>query len=44
MNYTELLSNVRNYTEVGSDVLTDAILNVFLSRKRQQFAIYHYLF
>ena len=23
MNYTELLSNVRNYTEVGSDVLTD---------------------
>jgi len=30
MNYTELLSNVRNYTEVGSDVLTDSILNVFL--------------
>jgi len=30
MNYTELLSNVRNYTEVGSDVLTDAILNVFI--------------
>jgi len=30
MNYTELLSNVRNYTEVSSDVLTDAILNVFI--------------
>jgi len=30
MNYTELLSNVRNYTEVESDVLTDAILNVFI--------------
>ena len=30
MNYTELLSNVRNYTEVSSDVLTDAILNIFI--------------
>jgi hypothetical protein len=30
MNYSELLSNVRNYTEVSSDVLTDSILDVFI--------------
>jgi hypothetical protein len=30
MNYSELLSNVRNYTEVGSEVLSDAVLNVFI--------------
>ena len=26
MNYSELLSNIRNYTEVGSDVLSDSVL------------------
>jgi hypothetical protein len=30
MNYSELLSNVRNYTEVTSDVLTDSIINIFI--------------
>jgi len=31
MNYSELLSNVRNYTEVTSDVLTDSIINIFIT-------------
>jgi|TARA_R100000455_G_C6256946_1_gene112682 hypothetical protein len=31
MNYSELLTNVRNYTEVTSDVLTDSVINVFLT-------------
>lgn len=30
MNYTELLDNVRNYTEVTSDVLSNTVVNVFL--------------
>ena len=30
MNYSELLTNVRNYTEVGSDVLSDSVLDVFI--------------
>ena len=30
MNYSELLTNVRNYTEVGSEVLSDSVLNVFI--------------
>jgi len=30
MNYSELLTNVRNYTEVGSEVLSDSIINVFI--------------
>ena len=30
MNYSELLSNIRNYTEVGSEVLSDSIINTFL--------------
>tara|TARA_Y100001938_G_C8037220_1_gene404026 strand:+ start:468 stop:1154 length:687 start_codon:yes stop_codon:yes gene_type:complete len=30
MNYSDLLTNVRNYTEVTSDVLTDSVLNVFI--------------
>jgi len=30
MNYSELLSNVRNYTEVGSEVLSDSIIDVFI--------------
>ena len=30
MNYSELLTNVRDYTEVTSDVLTDSIINTFI--------------
>ena len=30
MNYSELLTNVRNYTEVSSDVLSDSVLDVFI--------------
>ena len=30
MNYTELVSNVRDYAEVGSEVLTDSLINTFL--------------
>ena len=30
MNYSELLDNVRNYTEVTSDVLTNTVINVFI--------------
>ncbi|HUU48516.1 MAG TPA: hypothetical protein VMW55_07030 [Nitrosopumilaceae archaeon] len=30
MNYSELLTNVRNYTEVGSEVLSDSIINIFI--------------
>ena len=30
MNYSDLLTNVRNYTEVSSDVLSDSVLNVFI--------------
>ena len=30
MNYSELLTNVRNYTEVTSDVLTDSVINTFI--------------
>ena len=29
-DYSDLLSNVRNYTETTSDVLTDAIINQFI--------------
>ena len=31
MNYSELFDNVRNYTEVTSDVLSNSVLNVFLT-------------
>ena len=31
MNYSELLDNVRNYTEVGSEVLSNAVVNVFIT-------------
>ena len=29
-DYSDLLDNVRNYTETTSDVLTDAIINQFI--------------
>jgi len=31
MNYSELLTNVRNYTEVGSEVLSDSIIDTFIA-------------
>lgn len=31
MNYSELLDNVRNYTEVGSEVLSNAVVDVFIT-------------
>jgi hypothetical protein len=30
MNYSELLTNVRDYTEVSSDVLSDSIIDTFI--------------
>ena len=30
MNYSELLTNVRNYTEVESEVLSDSIIDIFI--------------
>ena len=31
MNYSDLLDNVRNYTEVGSEVLSNAVIDVFIT-------------
>ena len=31
MNYSELLDNIRNYTEVTSDVLSNSVINVFIT-------------
>ena len=31
MNYSDLLNNVRNYTEVGSEVLSNAVIDVFIT-------------
>ena len=31
MNYSELLNNVRNYTEVDSEVLSNSVVNVFIT-------------
>ena len=36
MNYSELLTNVRNYTEVTADVLTNAVINVFITNIENQ--------
>ena len=36
MNYTELLDNVRNYTEVTSDVLSNSVVNVFITNIENQ--------
>ena len=38
MNYSELLTNVRNYTEVTSDVLTNAVINVFITNVENKIA------
>jgi hypothetical protein len=37
MNYSELLTNVRNYTEVGSEVLSDSIINIFIENMKIEF-------
>ena len=29
-DYSDLLTNVRNYTETSSDVLSDAVINTFI--------------
>lgn len=31
MNYSELVTNIRNYTEVGANVFTDAVINTFIT-------------
>ena len=31
MNYNELVTNIRNYTEVGSNVFTDSVINTFIT-------------
>jgi hypothetical protein len=38
MNYSELLTNVRNYAEVTSDVLTNAVVNVFITNIENKIA------
>lgn len=38
MNYSELLDNVRNYTEVSNQVLTNAVINVFIINIEDQVA------
>jgi hypothetical protein len=38
MNYTELLTNVRNYTEVDSNVLSNSVINVFLTNVENRVA------
>ena len=36
MNYSELLTNVRNYTEVVSNVLSNSVINVFITNTENQ--------
>ena len=36
MNYSELLTNVRNYTEVDSNVLSNSVINVFITNVENQ--------
>ena len=31
MNYSELVTNIRNYSEVGSNVFTDAVIDNFIT-------------
>ena len=38
MNYSELLTNVRNYTEVDSNVLSNSVINVFITNVQNQIA------
>lgn len=38
MNYSELLTNVRNYTEVDSNVLSNSVINVFITNVENKIA------
>ena len=38
MNYSELLTNVRNYSEVSSDVLSNSVINVFITNTENRIA------
>ena len=38
MNYSELLTNVRNYTEVDSNVLSNSVVNVFITNVENKIA------
>lgn len=38
MNYSELISNVQGYTEVSSDVLSNSVINVFLTNIENKIA------
>lgn len=38
MNYSELLTNVRNYTEVDSNVLSNSVINVFITNVQNKIA------
>ena len=31
MTYNELVTNIRNYTEVGANVFTDSVINTFIT-------------
>jgi len=36
MNYSELVTNIRNYTEVGSNVFTNAVIDTFITMAENQ--------
>jgi hypothetical protein len=36
MTYDELVANIRNYTEVGSNVFTNAVINTFITMAENQ--------
>ena len=36
MTYDELVTNIRNYTEVGSNVFTEPVINVFITMAENQ--------
>ncbi len=36
MTYDELVTNIRNYTEVGSNVFTNAVINTFITMAENQ--------
>lgn len=38
MNYSELLTNIRNYTEVSADVLSNSVINVFITNTENKIA------
>ena len=36
MTYDELVTNIRNYTEVGSNVFTEPVINTFITMAENQ--------